>query len=137
VFVGLWDNLGRLVSDGRFIAPLEVLRELERGDDELLQWARDHREMFKPVDEEVWKVARGIAAELQGLVDHTKQSADADIFVVALALAQPITLLGSCAVVAHERPRAGRVRIVDACAHYGIEYMGLQQMFAREGWRFE
>ncbi len=45
--------------------------------------------------------APGIAAEVTGLVDHTKQSADADIFVVALAPAQPITLLGSSAVVAH------------------------------------
>lgn len=136
VFVTLWANLDGLVAEDRLISPDEVLHELERGDDELLQWAREHRSMFKQIDEQVWMLARDVAKRFPTLVDHTKLSADADAFVVAVVLAQPVSLLSKFAVVAHERTRMRKARIGDACAHYGLDYLSIQDMFDREGWRF-
>lgn len=136
VFMSLWVNLEGLIREDRLISPDEALHELERGDDELLQWVRQHRPMFKPIDDQVWALARDVAKGFPTLVDHTKLAADADAFVVALALAQPVSLLSRCAVVAHERMRRGKARIGDACAHYGLEYLSIQGMFEREGWQF-
>lgn len=36
IFPTLWRRLGDLVKSGRLFAPLEVLREVEKGDDELV-----------------------------------------------------------------------------------------------------
>lgn len=136
VFVTLWANLDGLVAEDRLISPDEVLHELERGDDELLQWAREQRSISKPIDEQVWVLARDVVKGFPNLVDHTKLTADADAFVVALALARPVSLLSNCVVVAHERTRKGKTRIGDVCAHYGLDYLSIQDMFDREGWHF-
>ena len=61
-----------------------------------------------PIDEQVWAQARDVAKEFPTLVDHTKPTADADAFVVALALAQATSLFSRCAVVAHERTKKGK-----------------------------
>jgi hypothetical protein len=39
VFPGLWEDIERLVNQGRLIAPREVLEELRGVDDEILEWA--------------------------------------------------------------------------------------------------
>lgn len=50
VFPSLWANLDPFVATGRLIAPREVLREVERGDDEMNSWARAHHAMFLDLD---------------------------------------------------------------------------------------
>lgn len=47
VFPNLWRNVEDLISKGRILAPKEVLDEIKRGHDELVQWCNDHREMFQ------------------------------------------------------------------------------------------
>jgi uncharacterized protein DUF4411 len=41
VFVSLWQNVAGLVKEGRLIAPREVLREIEKKDDDLLNGLRN------------------------------------------------------------------------------------------------
>ena len=52
IFRTLWKNIEKFISDGRLIAPREVFKELEKQDDELLEWTRKHKKMFKNLDNE-------------------------------------------------------------------------------------
>ena len=52
VFPALWTQLGGLIESGEFAATEEVLFELEKGDDEVFQWAKLRKtRMFVPIDD--------------------------------------------------------------------------------------
>ena len=120
VFPGVWENMDRLAASGRLEAPAEVLQEIERGDDELVSWARQHRGMFKRPDADQITAVQEILAAFPSLVDASKETPDADPFVVALAKAgndlQASSLIPDRYVVVTEERRRG---IPLACSRYG------------------
>lgn len=142
VFPALWSELGTLVRRGRLIAPREVRKEVEKWDDELSRWARRHTKMFKPVDLEQQRLVVDILRAFPGLVDATKQTPEADPFVIALAIAQKNRLAqtlfpADCIVVAQEKPSdGGRPKIPDVSDHYGITCIKIIELFKREKWKF-
>ena len=87
-FRTLWRNLENLVADGRLIAPPQVLEELERGDDELTDWARINRKMFRASTQELVDKTRDVVSRFPDLVDRNKEHEDADPYVVALAVVE-------------------------------------------------
>jgi hypothetical protein len=134
VFPGVWEKVEELISSGRLVAAEEVRREIERGDDELVRWAKQHRGLFRKPDEAQILAAQQALADFPNLVDPSKEGPDADPFVVALAKAgNEMPLLPKpYTVVSQERRRA----IPQACSRYGIECITLIEMFRREGWSF-
>jgi rRNA maturation endonuclease Nob1 len=135
-FPSLWDQIAALIAEGRAVAPTQVLHELERRDDELLAWVTLHEAMFREADA---ACAREVIDAFPGLFDPEKLTEDADPFVVALARAPSQMALFSAptnVVVTHEEMRPGRIRIPDACRHYGIPYMRIPDLVAREQWSF-
>ncbi|MCK4820763.1 DUF4411 family protein, partial [bacterium] len=50
IFKSLWNEIEDLISYRRLVAPREVLKELEKQDDELLVWAKKNLEMFIDLD---------------------------------------------------------------------------------------
>jgi hypothetical protein len=114
-----------------------VLREIERGDDELVTWTRQHRKLFKKPDQAMIAAIQQTLAEFPILAQPSKETPEADAFVVGLAKAgneaQASSLLPDrYVVVSEERRRA----IPQACLRYGIECISLLELFRREGWRF-
>ena len=71
VFVSLWQKVAGLVKEGRLIAPREVLREIEKKDDDLLKWVKKYRKIFREQEIEQVKAA---AAEAQ----RQREIAEAD-----------------------------------------------------------
>ena len=142
IFPTLWQRLGDLAENGRLFAPHEVLREVEKRDDELVQWLRNHKKMFKDLDEKQLKTVKEILDRFPGLVDPEKETPDADPFVIALAIeeqmARKLTLFGGkCIVVTQEKPARGdKPKIPDVCVQYEIESIPLDQLFRRENWTF-
>jgi len=55
------------------IAPHEVFKEVEFKDDELLQWAKRHRHMFRKLDAEQAKKVREISETFPSLTDPNKE----------------------------------------------------------------
>lgn len=137
VFPGVWENVEKLVASGRLLAPKEVFAEIERGDDELVSWARRHTRMFRPLDAVQIEAARQILAEFPSLADASKETPQADPFVIALAKIgnerPALPLLPNRHVVVTEERRRG---IPTACARYSIECISLLELFRKEGWRF-
>lgn len=139
VFGALWREIERLINRGGLIAPREVLRELQRGDDEMYKWAKKHDRMFVELDGEQMALVREIQGAFPRWVDHEADAPIADPFVIALARQQ--TLLNASAprvVVSHENPGGpGATRIPNVCERYGIEHIQLVDLFMREGWTFQ
>ena len=53
VFPQVWRNMEAMIQRGEVEAPIEVLREVEDGDDELKVWCRNHKEMFVDIEEDL------------------------------------------------------------------------------------
>lgn len=142
VFPTLWEKLGKLIKQGRLIAPREVLKEIEKKDDELLRWVKKHKSMFKDLNQEQVEVVKEIQQKFPALVDHAKEIPEADPFVIALAIVESKKIReslfeGQCMVVTQEKPsRGGKPRIPDVCQHYGIDWMPVGELFKKEQWRF-
>jgi hypothetical protein len=114
-----------MVEDGRLIAPDEVRREIERGDDPLVDWVKNQRGLFVPVGNDLVAELRRVKEMFPELIDHMKVGPHADALIVALALLinkEPGTLFERrrCIVATNEKGR-GQQKIPTACKHFGIE----------------
>ena len=147
IFPGLWEGLTELVRAGRFIAPREVLKEVEK-DTGLNAWLkRNRKRMFvAPTQAQVNKTIE-ILQRFSDLIDPAKTTPDADPFVIALAIvssqeAQRQLFGREHVVLTFEKLSSGsaRPRIPNVCAHYGVGCLhapsALTDFFAKEGWRF-
>lgn len=139
VFPGVWQALSKLASSDRLFAPAEVLHEIERGHDELVSWAHENRRMFKKLNQSQLDTVAQILAQFPGLVDPSKETPDADPFVVSLALVtrseRQLSLFPPRVVVVTEESRK-KEGIPKVCESYEVEWIRLVELFRREEWRF-
>ncbi|MBI4442508.1 MAG: DUF4411 family protein [Acidobacteria bacterium] len=140
VFPGVWVKIEELVKQGRLIAPDAVKSEIEKGDDELIPWAKNHRRMFRKLSQEQMDAAKEIVALFPKLAKPEKFGEEADSFVVALARLENQRTSSSllqqqsrCVVVTEER---GAEKIPGACRRYNLTCVTLVDLFDREGWKF-
>lgn len=132
VFPSFWLKIEDLVDSGRIIASDEVLVELESREDELYKWAKDRRQMFLPLDEDIQILAVKILEQFPRLVDTRRERSQADPFVIAVAmLHKRIAIAGEKASGTAEKPR-----IPNVCNYFGVEHMGIVQLIRREKWSF-
>jgi hypothetical protein len=146
IFPGVSEALGELVSTGRLVAPREVFNELKRGgDDEIFQWAKDNKLMFRDPDAAQIQVARQIVNDpkFQGLFDVDSETPDADPYVIALASVEQGrgSLIQQQWVVVADESRAQpgkKPKIPDVCSdpRYQLECIKTLDMFRWEGWQF-
>ncbi len=133
VFPGLWEDIERLVNQGRLIAPREVLEELRGVDDEILEWAKRHGKMFLALDEDQLREVTTILEDFPRLIDPNKETPEADPFLIALAGTRKWT------VVTSERARTspdGRPKVPDVCKSRGVECISLIEFFREHGWKY-
>lgn len=131
IFPSLWRDLEKLISDGSLISPREVLNELEKKDDELLKWAKNHKKMFQDLDDAQARQVRSILNEFSNLIDQHKTTPDADPFVIALAISK------GWAVITSEKPSTGgRPKIPDVCKRYGVKCISLIEFFREQEWTY-
>ena len=132
VFPALWKNLEAMIEAEELIAPEEVLREIEKKEDDLHKWAKAHGSMFYTLDEPVQRATTEILTEFPRLVDSEKERNRADPFVIALAK------ILDCPVVTGERASGTRDRpkIPIVCDHFGVRYLNLLGLIREKNWKF-
>lgn len=121
---GFWQWLERIHREGRVCSIEAVYEEVVRGDDELAEWSRRHRELFRPIDQHTTRFFQPLstwAAEQDfkpsALNEFTADAAD--YLLVAFGAAY------RCTVVTHERPAPDsrkKIKIPDACAALGVKW---------------
>jgi len=131
VIPGLWESIEKLVEKGLLIATEEVFIELERGYDDLCDWAKENKYMFIPLDEEIQIHAGKIINEFRGLVKEGRERSRADAFVIGLAM------MRKCKVITSERAKTKKTcKIPYVCKHYGLSCLNLIDLCKEEGWKF-
>ena len=130
IFPQLWQKLEQLIANGSLIASEEVLFELEKKDDAVLDWAKKQKGLFVPTDRPIQIAVTEILSTHKKLIDERKGRGGADPFVVALAR------LKNCAVLTGEKPtnRPNRPHIPDVCDAFGIPWLDLLRLFRQQGW---
>ena len=139
VFPSLWERLDTLIGEGRFIAPREVLREVEAGDDEITRWAKAHRTMFVELDEPTGQCIEELLEAFEGLRDTVRQGPRlADPVVVALCLARSrADTRNEYVVVTQENKKGpGSLQIPNLCEPFDLTSIKVMELFRREGFRF-
>jgi hypothetical protein len=139
-FAPVWEKFEELVVAGRLFSSAEVLREIEN-DDVLGPWAKQHREMFRRLDQDQMDLAKEVVGRFPKLAKPGKLGPAADPFVVALALLenrkQPSSLFDaqpSCLVVTDEL--RGTQKIPAVCQAYKIGCVALVELLDREGFGY-
>jgi hypothetical protein len=107
----------------------EVRVELQRQDDEVLQFVKGVEDLFVPIDEPIQHEVRAILRDHPRLI-HAGRSG-ADPFVIALAT------MNDAAVVCEEgRGKRGTPKIPDVCEALGIPFLKLYQLVIEQGWEY-
>ena len=133
VFPHLWERLESLTGAGHLRASGEVLLELERKTDDLLEWVKAQSGLFVPLDEATQRKASEVLERFPLLIDANRGRSGADPFVIGLAMAR------DCIVVTGERKASSlrRPRVPDVCEALGVECIPLVELIRKEGWRWE
>ena len=126
----IWKILEKLYEEGRLIAPKEVFFELQKIDDEISKWARDHEDIFVEVDEEQIKNLRLIYQSCPAFAEPERMPPHADPWIITLAMKENETYKRGeskfpCAVVTAERLKPNCLKIPNVCQTFGIKCFSL------------
>jgi hypothetical protein len=132
VFPGIWDSIDELINQKILIASSEVLKELEKQQDDLTAWALDRKHMFLPIDDDIQVAISEILRDYPRLVDTRRDRSSGDPWVIALARVR------NCSVLTGERSttKLEKPNIPDVCAAMGIRCVNMLQLFRDMGWVF-
>lgn len=133
VFGSLWRRVEELIASGDAGATEYVRFELEKQDDEILEWTKSLRGLYVAIDEPIQHAVKDILSEHPRLLDDRKGRSGADPFVIALAQIHRAT------VVTEERLTGSldnRPNIPDVCSALGVRCIPLVQLCAERGWSF-
>ena len=132
VVPGFWARFEELIDNGQLIATEEVLYELEKKEDNVYKWAKNHKNMFASTDEKIQLAVIEILRNHKKLIDTRKNRSGADPFVIALAKVE------GCNVITGEKPtnRRERPHIPDVCGDLGIPCINILQLCRAQKWVF-
>ena len=139
-FPSLWKNIDYLINKDRIISPQETYEELEKQEDELFDWLKQRKKIFKKPDRETIALVSEILKIFPKLSHHQKPGPVADPFVIALARLtnRNLTMFDSeCIVVSGETPGGSKkTKIPDVCINYNLKHFTIVDVICAEGWIF-
>lgn len=135
---GFWDWLNQGHDQGRVFSIDKVYDELCRGEDELSDWAKNHRGFFHSLDQRTTSFFTPLSQWAQSenfnpAALNAFTANNVDYLLVAFAAAH------SCTVVTHETAGSGsrkRVKIPDACKALGVGWVNTFEMLRATGVSF-
>lgn len=121
-FAHIWEKVDDLIAEGRLLSSSEVLEELK--DPDLLDWAKQRREIFLPINEAIQAKTREILSKYPTLIKIRGKNGNsgADPFLIATAL------VNKCSVITNEKignENSGEWKIPNVCRQYGIDCINL------------
>jgi Domain of unknown function (DUF4411) len=129
-FPNVWVKVDALIDAGRLIAPVDVLHEIKKRSDELHDWLKARRKMFRELDDAVQIEAAQVLSQFPRLVGERKLRTSADPFVIALARIEGFQL------VTDEKPTGSlsRPNIPDVCAELSMTTINILDLIRAEKW---
>lgn len=114
---------------------MEVLKELEKRDDGLREWAKKRKELFVDIESDNLQIrVAEILSRYPRLVDTRKNRSGADPFVIAVASLYNPQLV----VITEEGPGSTeKPHIPNVCTAEGLDYINILKLIVRENWRLK
>ncbi|MFH0798914.1 MAG: DUF4411 family protein [Pseudomonadota bacterium] len=125
-----WELIDRLAKEGAIFCTEEVLREIEKVDDELKEWVQKHPHLFRKINGPVQLHVRSILERFPEMMNPIKGRSTADPWVVAHALAD------EAIVVTTEGPAPKKIKIPDVCNAFNVKWMDDHKFVDEIGIRF-
>lgn len=131
-FPTFWKKMEEAIAAGQIIAPMFVLDELKRKeDDQLYAWAESQMPMFYPLEAELQLAQKTIVNQFPKLISEAKNRSLCDPWVIALGQ------LKQCAVISEENRGGNNTpKIPDVCDELRIKSMKVADLIEELGWRF-
>lgn len=129
-FPSFWDEVEKLIVEGRFVIPEEVKYEVENDTNALHDWVRTHESLVTDFDRDQETKVQMIMREYPRLISLRKNKGWADPFVVALASCRGHT------IVTEEKWSVDPPRIPYVARQLGVHCIDLAAMIEAEGWTF-
>jgi hypothetical protein len=130
VFPTIWGRLDSAIMNGLLFASEEVVRELEKKDDDACAWIKARPGMIIPFSTTIEAEVINLMARFPRLVDSKKGRSGGDPFVIAVAM------VGGHSVITGENP-TGKLdvpRIPDVCKALGIPCIRMLDFFREQKW---
>lgn len=132
VFPTIWSKMDVSARNGEIFVIDEVVRELERKDDDIHKWVKQREVMIVPIDVKVQKHLAEIMTKYGRLVDTKKNRSGCDPWVIALARARGlIVVTGEKATGNLKKPK-----IPDVCNDLGVPCVEIIDFFRKQGWHW-
>jgi len=130
VFPTIWGRFDDAIKSGQLLASEEVLRELERKDDDAYSWMKSHPEMIVPFDQQIEAEVIRLMTRFPRLVDTKKGRSGGDPFVIAVAI------IGGHTVITgeHATGKPDVPRIPDVCKELGVPCIRMLDFFREQRW---
>lgn len=128
-FPTLWNNLEVLVTNGRLKSIDVVYNELTNGRDFSEEWAKSHKDIFLPLEEQVVAETKSIVNNYP-IIKLDNEKDQADPFLIGFAKVNKYCLL------TEERRKQNKINIPYVCSSLGVECLTLFELMKQESWRF-
>ncbi len=128
-FEGFWRELEELISAGRAFVTEEVIRELDKKDDDACAWVRAQSQFSVELDNDQLLIVKDLANKFPVLAKERFGRMRADGFVIGLAKYKGLT------VVTAEN-RRGPEKMPNICDACGVQCIALSDLITTEGWKF-
>jgi hypothetical protein len=135
-FLPLFKSLENMIDSKILISHEEVFNELKGKDGDIYHWAKNHKNLFKAIDERQIVKVKEILKKFPKLIDHNKVN-NADPFLISLATVKEVQqrlIQSKNIVVTEERisNSPSNPKIPNVCAEYDIECIDLNEFLKRE-----
>jgi hypothetical protein len=131
IFPGLWENFNEMCSQLLVVAPREVLREIKKGNDELLEWAEAFPDFFlEPTDDEVKIIQDLYKIYPKEIIAKYSTRPWADPLVIACAKHYRLP------IIQHETNDRNQFKIPPVATMLGVRCIRLVHFFDDQDWQF-
>jgi hypothetical protein len=131
VFPAIWSLMDAAVKKGDIFVIDEVVQEVKRKDDGLLEWIKRHEDMIVAIDDSIQRHVLEIMSRHGRLVDSRKNRSGCDPWVIALARERGLTV-----VTAEKASRnLAKPKIPDVCLDFNVPCIEIIDLFRQQGWK--
>lgn len=140
VFPTLWKKIESLINSDMLISHKEVFNEISQQDDQLFEWSKKNKKMFRDITSRQTQLVSEILKKYPSLIKIDRKY-DADPWLIALARElkenpQQTLVEVKRLIVTEETLRGDKVKIPLVCQEFEIACINRIQMFREERWQF-
>ena len=130
IFSSVWERFNEMVLENKIVSTREVLREISKGNDELIEWAKENVDFFlEPSNEELFIMQDIMQTKYtQREIDKYSTRPWADPFVISCAKHFRLPL------IQHEKNDPFKIPTI--CKTLDVECLTLIEFFEEENWTF-